>query len=90
VREALSGWDLHAADPTGVLRPWSRDGTLPESVHDIWARPDPRAPWALQLMVDRTDGDDWVYRRDPRIHRPVSRLAGRSSTVVRAVLAPEV
>jgi hypothetical protein len=41
-------------------------------------------------MVDRADGDEWVYRRDHRIHRPVSSLAAPSSNVGRRVLAPEV
>ena len=43
---------------------------LPPSVHDVWCRPTPASPWALQLMIDDSDGEDWVYRRDPRLRRP--------------------
>ena len=90
VQEHLRGWDLHAADPPGVLRPWRNGEQLPATVHDIWCRPSAASPWALQLMVDDTDGDDWVYRRDARVRRPVSTLAGPASTSDRLVLAPEV
>ena len=48
------------------------------------------SPWALQLMVDDTDGADWVYRRDSRIRRPVAELSGPASTPRLPVLAPEV
>lgn len=92
VRERLRGWDLHAADPpgTGILRPWPEHEVLPATLHDIWCRETPTSPWALQLMVDDTDGTDWLYRRDVRIRRPVGELDGPASISHRPVLAPEV
>ena len=92
VRERLRGWDLHAADPpgAGMLRRWAQDEPLPAALHDIWCRPTPTSPWVLQLMVDETDGADWLYRRDSRIRRPVAGLHGPASTPERPVLAPEV
>lgn len=41
-------------------------------------------------MIDDTDGDDWLFRRDGRIRRPIPSLTGRASTVSLAVLSPEV
>ena len=41
-------------------------------------------------MIDDTDGEEWVYRRDPRMRRPITSLAGPASDERRAVLAPEV
>ena len=92
VRERLRGWDLHAADPPGAgrLRPWPGPERLPAALHDIWCRQTPSSPWALQLMVDDTEGADWLYRRDSRIRRPVAGLHGPASTPGRPVLAPEV
>ncbi len=95
IRERLAGWELHAADPpgAGALRPWPADEVLPRALHDVWCRPTPGSPWALQLMVDDTDGTDgtdWVYRRDRRIRRPVPELAGPASSADRPVLAPEI
>lgn len=90
VRAHLHAWDVHAADPPGALRPWPIGETLPASVHDVWCRRDPSAPWSLQLMIDDVDGEDWLFRRDHRIHRPVSTLAGRASQPGLPVLAAEV
>ncbi|HEX5505446.1 MAG TPA: hypothetical protein VFW96_22705, partial [Thermomicrobiales bacterium] len=78
VRAALAGWDLHAADPPGTLRPWLPSEILPPQVHDVWCRPGPAAPWALQLMLDDTDGDRWIFRRDRRVSRPLATLTRRS------------
>lgn len=41
-------------------------------------------------MVDDTDGEEWIYRRDPRIRRAVSELAGPTSTDELLILGPEV
>lgn len=90
VRSYLQAWDVHAADPPGTLRPWPIGEALPPSVHDIWCRRDPSAPWSFQLMIDDVDGDDWLFRRDNRIRRPVTTLFGRASRPGLPVLAPEV
>lgn len=90
VRTHLEAWDVHAADPPGSLRPWPIGETLPPHVHDVWCRRDPTAPWSFQLMIDDLDGDDWLFRRDHRIRRPVSTLFGRASRSDLPVLTPEV
>jgi len=90
VREALSDWDAHAADPPGVLRPWLVGEPLPSTVHDIWLRRSPTDPWSFQLMIDQTRGDDWIFRLDDRITRPLADLSGPGSTTAVQVLAPEI
>lgn len=90
VRNHLAGWDVHAADPPGTLRPWQVGEVLPDHIHDVWCRPGPAAPWAFQVMLDRAEGDTWIYRRDPRIRRALVHLDGPASTAQRRVLAPEV
>ena len=96
LREQLTGWDVHAADPPGTLRPWPAGEQLPSGVHDLWCRPSPTADWCLQLMVDDlVDGghggeQQWVYRRDARVRRAWRTLSGPASSPQRAVLAPEV
>lgn len=86
----LAGWDLQAADPPGSLRPWAEGETLPSEVHDIWCRRSPSSPWCLQLMIDDAEQDQWVYRRDSRIRRPVAELDGPASNAERRVLSPDV
>lgn len=73
-RHLLEGWDCHVADPAGTLRPWPMEEVLPDRAHDIWIRENPEGPWRFQLMLDELDGEDWVYRRDPRIRRPLAKV----------------
>ncbi|MFI6481221.1 nucleotidyltransferase domain-containing protein [Nonomuraea sp. NPDC050663] len=88
-RALLAGWDVHAADPPGSLRPWPEGETLPQHVHDIWVREDPQGPWRFQLMLDEAEGEEWVFRRDPRIRRPLDGLTLEEEPGVRR-LSPEV
>ncbi len=86
LREALSGWDLHAADPPGTLRPWPVTEVLPAHVHDVFCRRTPSSPWSFQFMVDDTDGpgseqDVAVPARPPRT--PPRRLARRTGVAPR-------
>jgi hypothetical protein len=89
VHALLAGWELWAADPPGSLRPWLAGEVLPAAVHDIWCRERPDGPWRLQLMIDESDGDEWVARRDPRIRCPVRSL-GRTTAAGIPYLAPAV
>ncbi|VVJ16525.1 Uncharacterised protein [Amycolatopsis camponoti] len=74
VQEALATWEWWAADPPGTLRPWRRGELLPPGVDDIWCRPSASAPWRIQVMLDETEGDSWVSRRDPAVRRAVTEL----------------
>ncbi len=90
LQRALPGWDLHAADPPGSLRPWRADEVLPAEVHDVWCRPTRDAPWSLQVMIDDAPNGVWTYRRDHRITRPVPELDGNARGGHPRVLAPEI
>ena len=90
VREALDGWDVHAADPPGSLRPWRPGEVLPPRVHDVWCRRAPDSPWSLQVMIDDARDGLWTYRRDARIARPVAELDGGAAGGDPRVLAAEV
>lgn len=74
LRTALDGWDVHAADPPGHLRPWPVGEELPSSVHDIWARGSTTGAWRFQFMLDESDGAEWVFRRDARIRMRMDEL----------------
>lgn len=88
LRKHLGAWDVQCADPPGTLRPWQPDERLPAEVHDLWVREGADAPWRLQLVVDEREGDEWVFRRDPRIRRSVSTLTWSRGPA--RYLAPEV
>lgn len=88
VQAHLAGWDLYCADPPGSLRPWNEREILAEPVHDVWAREHAGGPWKLQLMLNPAEGDDWVYRRDPRIRLPLPELVRMHDAI--PYLAPEI
>lgn len=88
VRRHLSYWDLWAAVEAGSLRLWG-DEPLALDVRDVWCRPHPQAQWTLQLQINEADGNNWVWRRDPSVTIPISRLIHRSREGI-PFLAPEV
>jgi hypothetical protein len=89
LRAALPTWDFQCADPPGHLRPWPDHETLAVGVHDVWAREAPTAPWRVQFMLNEADGDDWVFRRNPKLRRRLVDVIRRSSDGI-PYLAPEV
>jgi hypothetical protein len=89
VHDVVAGWDVHAADPPGTLRPWPAGEQLPTEVHDIWCREKPGGPWRLQVMLDVAIGDEWVSRRDARIRRPVGSIGMHTADGL-PFLAPEI
>ncbi len=88
IQRHLAGWELHAADPPGALRPWRTGEQLPAGVHDIWARRGPDDPWRFQLMLNESNGDEWLFRRDERIRRTIQSLTWLKDGVPH--LAPEI
>ena len=90
-RSLLAEWDCWVADPPGTLRPWPLGETLPDTVHDVWCRETPDAPWRFQLMLDESDedGTHWRSRRDPLITRPVAGIGSRTGAGV-PFLRPEI
>jgi hypothetical protein len=89
VQAALGDWDLQAADPLGALRPWRTGERLTGAIRDIWCRPTPISPWALQVMLGDTNGGRLVFRRDTRITVSLTQLT-RHTTISVPFLAPEV
>jgi hypothetical protein len=37
----------------------------------FWGRPGPAGPRRTQVMLDESDGGDWVSRRDAGLRRPI-------------------
>jgi hypothetical protein len=83
----LADWDLHVVSAPGELRPW-RGEPLESEAHEIWARPAPDEPWVCEFLLDDSDGDRWLFRRDPRVTRPVAELGFEAGGL--PVVAPEI
>jgi hypothetical protein len=77
--EALRG-SLHPLAPGGVPR---------ATVNSLWGRPAGEPCWTLELMLDDADRENWVFRRDPSIRRPLAD-ALRGTAEGTRYLAPEI
>jgi hypothetical protein len=89
VRRHLASWDVQVA-AAGKLSPW--DGRIPNpelNENNMWCRPTPKDPWAMDLTVSDGDAICWTYRRDREIQIP-----GVDAVLVNAdgvpYLAPEL
>lgn len=70
LRDYLDGWDLRVAY-AGVLTPWTAGAVGPPE-NGVWARPGPGDAWHIDFKIELLEGDEWVFRRDPSIRRPVT------------------
>jgi len=88
VLAALPNWD-HFEAYGGALTRLPR-GALPRAdVHSLWCRPGGSANWALEILLDESDGQVWLFRREPSIRRPLSTLTRSDGSGLR-YLAPEI
>lgn len=88
VLAALPGWEFFEA----------KDGTLTQivagnppraEVNSLWCRRADTALWELELMLDELVDDRWIFRRDPRIDRPLATAFRRTAEGI-AYLSPEI
>lgn len=86
LRAALAGWHLWEAN-SGTLRPLLPGVAITRGCEQLWARRDARAPWQLDLPLDRS-GDEWVFKRDARVRVPWQRALYRVGGV--PYLRPEI
>lgn len=92
LRRHLAGRiDLWAADQETlrVLLPEDADqDELPKSCENVWARAGGADPWQYDIILMRLDADRWVFKRDPRITRPVAEILWSRDGI--SYLRPEI
>jgi aminoglycoside-2''-adenylyltransferase len=85
---ALPGWEFFEAKDGALTQ--LVEGHVPRAeVNSLWCKRVNAAQWELELMLDESDGEFWVFRRDPRITRPLLSAIRRNSEGI-AYLAPEL
>lgn len=85
---ALPDWEFVEA-LEGSLHPLAIGVAPRAKVNSLWGRPAGQPYWRLELMLDDADGEDWVFRRDPAIRRPLT-AALRGTAEGTRYLAPEI
>ena len=90
IRERLGGWEFSKVLPTrGRMEPWHEDEWLETPVHEIHAHRESGDPSALEILLDESSADQWTFRRNPEITRPLSTIGMRSDGGV-PFLSPEI
>ena len=85
LRDALPSWTFYLVSDRR-LTAWTDGDQVPPAVHQLHAvAPDGTR---LELLLSDRSGEDWVYRRDPRIRRPLASALLSASGL--PVLAPEI
>lgn len=88
VVSALPSWEFFEAKDGELTR--LRVGNAPRSdVNSLWCRPGDGKEWVLELMLDECRDEQWVFRRDTRIQRPLSNAIQRNPEGI-PYLAPEI
>lgn len=88
VLAALSSWQIFEAK-AGVLTEILA-GAIPDlGVNALWCRSKGTGTFLLELMLDESAGDDWVFRRCPDIKRPLAAAVRRTQDGL-PYLAPEI
>jgi hypothetical protein len=85
---AMPGWEFFEAR-AGVLSLLPVGATPRAEVNSLWCKRATETQWELELMLDESDGDSWVFRRNSRIRRPFSNAIRRNAQGI-AFLAPEI
>jgi hypothetical protein len=88
VLSALSCWEFFEAKD-GLLSRLREGDTPGADVNSLWCRPANETDWTFELMLDDSEEDRWVFRRDPSIRRPLSLAIQRDPRAI-PFLAPEI
>jgi hypothetical protein len=88
VLSALHSWEFFEAKE-GVLTRLCKGESPRADVNSIWGRPAETTEWTLEVMLDESDGDRWVFRRQPRIRQSLA-MAIRHNSEGIPYLAPEI
>jgi hypothetical protein len=90
-RAHLKDWELWPGLGNDQLedQPISIEQPLPAHREVLWCRPTAHTSWAFELLLNKTKGDEWVFKRDDRIRKPVSELGSVTDSGI-PYLNPEV
>lgn len=88
LHEYLNGWDLRKV-VNGELSVWRRGEWLELPVHEIHCFSGAADPRRFEVLLNESNGDEWVYRRDGRVRRPLAKCQLTSNAGLK-FLCPEV
>ena len=78
VLAALSSWQVFEVR-AGALTRLSAGAEPGTEVNSLWCRPLGAPLWMMQLLLDESADDSWVFRRQPDIRLPLAMAVRRNS-----------
>lgn len=85
----LEGWGLKKA-VNGALSVWKRGEQIELPVHEIHCFNQQAEPQFLEVLLNETgDDDEWLYRRNLKVAKPISKLFLTSESGIN-FLRPEI
>jgi hypothetical protein len=90
LHEAFGGWELYYATTDHRLVPYRSECWLEVPLHGVWARPASDAPWLCEFLLNEHDGQQWVYRRNRAVRKPLAEVGVMASTGGVPILVPEI
>lgn len=86
----IVGWQPRYCVPgSAELRPWGPGEWLHPPVHELHTRPPQSDIGELEILFDRSAGEEWIYRRDEHVRMQLSK-AIRFNPAGIPYLAPEI
>ena len=73
----------------GSAAPLQAEAPVPRDLEALWCGPTPTSSWAFELLLNRADGDEWLFKRNEAIRVPVDQL-GLATPEGVPFLKPEV
>ena len=73
VRDQLADWHIWEND-SGWLRALLPGAPAHDRPEQWWVRRDAWSPWIMDMLITPTDGDDWLFKKDHRVRRPLGEL----------------
>lgn len=75
-RSHLKNWELWPGLGNNKLEnmPIVLTDELPPNREVLWCRPSAKSAWAFELLLNKTHDDEWLFKRDDRICKPISQI----------------
>ena len=91
IHEAFGGWELYYATTDHRLVPYRSDRWLEVPLHGVWVRPASDAPWLCEFLLNEREDQQWVYRRNPAVRKPLPEVGVMASAAGGVpILVPEI
>lgn len=90
-RARLQDWELWPGPGNSQLEdnPIALGERLAPDRKVIWCRPSATSQWAFEFLLNKNDGEEWVFKRDDRIRRPIADIGNISPDGI-PYLNPEI